>query len=380
MSKISSTFLLDFIQKRFINTVSSSALPSASVSTIEFLRSYCELSSESPSSANRKLKFDGKNTLKYKSVVDFLKSYGFENSQIGKLIVKRPSILQSKVDNNLKPKFEFLEEIGFVGPLLPKVILSNPAILLRGLDSQLKPSFRFVKEMLESDEKVIAAIRRSSWLLTFDFKGTMQSNIDVLIGEGVPSRHIARLIVLQPRTIMQKVDRMIYAVNKAKELGIKPTAPMFVHAIRVMVSMNDSTWKKKINILKSLGWSEKEILTAFKRDPLCLACSEEKMRNVVDFCFNTAKLDPETVISYPKFFMYGLDTRIRPRYRVLEVLMVKNLIKKNRKIAWLLIQGEKSFLKNYVLKHLDEIPDLMNIYRGNSAAETDTESETISVL
>lgn len=370
MSKNSSTFLLYFIQKRFVSTVSNSTLPLASFSTIEFLKNSCGLASESPSSGNRKLQFDEKNSRKHETVLRFLKSYGFENSQIAKLIARRPSILQSRVYNNLKPKFEFLEEIGFVGPLLPKVILSNPAILLRGLDSQLKPSVCFIKKMLDSDEKVTAAIRRSSWLLTFDFKGVMQSNIDVLLGEGVPSRNIAKLIVQQPRTIMQKVDRMVYAVKMVKELGIEPTTPMFVHAVRVIVSMNDSTWKKKINVLKSLGWSEKEIFKAFKRDPLCLACSEEKMRGVADFCLNTAKLNPETVISYPKFFMYGLDKRLRPRYKVLEVLMVKNLIKKNRKIAWLLVQGESTFLKNYVLKHLNTIPDLMEIYRGNAAAET----------
>lgn len=370
MAKNSSRILLCFVQKRFISKASGSTLPSSSLYTIEFLKNSCGLASESALSAHRKLQLDEKNSRKYESVLNLLKSYGFEGSQIAKLIARRPSILQSRVDNNLKPKFEFLEEIGFVGPLLPKVIISNPTILLRGLDSQLKPSVCFIKEMLESNEKVLAAIRRSSWVLTFDFKGIMQSNIDVLLREGVPSRNISKLIVVQPRTIMQKVDRMIFAVNKAKELGTDPTTLTFVQAVRVMVSMNDSTWKKKINVLKSLGWSEKEILTAFKRDPFCLACSEEKMRGVADFCFNTAKLDPETVISYPKFFMYGLDKRLRPRYKVLEVLKVKNLIKKNRKIAWLLIQGERSFLKNYVLKYLDKIPDLMDIYRGKAAAET----------
>lgn len=92
------------------------------------------------------------------------------------------------------------------------------------------------------------------------------------------------------------------------------------------------------------------------------------MRDVADFCFNTAKLDPGTLISYPKFFRYGLNKRLWPRYKVLEVLKVKNLIKKNKKIAQLFMLEERSFVENYVLKHLDEIPDLMDIYRGNAAA------------
>ncbi|KAL4016075.1 hypothetical protein IC575_023690 [Cucumis melo] len=371
MFKFSSTFLLHFIQKRFFNTVSTSTVPLASISTVEFLTNSCGLSSGSPTSAGRKLQFDEKNTQQYGAVIDFLKSHGFENTQIANLVSRRPSILQSKVSTNLKPRFEFLQEIGLVGPLLPKFILSTPWVLGSSLDSRLKPSFFYIKEILESDEQVTAAICRYPSLLVCDLKGNLKSNIDILASEGVPSRNIARMIVWKPRTITRKVDRMINAVKRVKELGIEPKACMFVYAVIVRLSMSDSTWKKKITVMKSLGWSEKEIFTAFKKDPTYLHCSEEKMRDVADFCFNTAKLDPGTVISYPMFFKLSVDKRLRLRYKVLEVLKVKNLLK-NKKITltgWFM-QGEREFVKNNVVKHLDEIPNLMDIYRGNDASET----------
>ena len=369
MSKISSTFFLYFTQKRFVNTVSTPTLPLASVSTIEFLRNSCGLPSQSPSSARRNLQFDQKTSQKYEAIIGFLKSYGFENPQIANLVSRGPWILGSRVSTNLKPKFEFLEEIGVVGPSLRKLILSSPWILARSLDSQLKPSFCFLKELLESDEQVTAAICRSSWLLTSNFKGNMRSNIDLLVSEGVPSRGIATLIVTQPRTIMRKVDRMIQAVKMVKELGVEPKDCKFVYALRVRVSLNDSAWKKKINVLKSLGWSEKEIFTAFKKDPNYLACSVEKMRDVADFCFNTAKLDAGTLITYPVLFKLSVDKRLLPMYKVLEVLKVKNLLK-NKKIARVFVQGEREFVEKYIVRHLDEIPYLMDIYRGNVTAET----------
>ncbi|KAE8648667.1 transcription termination factor MTERF5, chloroplastic-like isoform X1 [Cucumis sativus] len=487
MFKISSTFLLHFIHKRSLNTVSTSTLPLPSVSTIQFLTNSCGLSSGSPTSKGRKLQFDGKSIQKYEAIIGFLKSHGFENSQIAKLVSKQPSILQSKVSNNLKPKFEFLQEVGFVGPLLPKLILSNPGILIRSLDSQLKPTFfilkeilgekgnsiknscglstespssagrklridekniqqyeaivgffkshgfensqiaklvsrqpsilqstvstnlkpkfeflqengfvgpllpklilsnpgilirsldsqlkptfRLIKEMLESDVKVTTAICRSTWLLTSNSKGPMRSNIDVLVSEGVPSRNIGKMIELNPRTITLNVDRMIDAVKTVKELGVEPKDRKFVLAVSAVVSRSDSAWKKKINVMKSLGWSEKEILTAFKRYPPFFNCSEEKMRDVADFCFNTAKLDPGTLIRYPVLFKYSVDKRLRPRYKVLEVLKVKNLLK-NEKSAQLFFRGEREFVENYIVKHLDEIPNLMDIYRGNVASET----------
>ncbi|KAA0034111.1 hypothetical protein IC582_023381 [Cucumis melo] len=370
MSKISSSFLLHFFHNRFLNTVSTSTLPLPSVSTIQFLTNSCGLSSGSPTSAGRKLQFDEKHIQQYGAVIDFLKSHGFENTQIANLVSKRPSILQSKVSTNLKPRFEFFQEIGFIGPLLPKLILSTPWVLGSSLDSQLKPSFFFLKDILESDEQVTAAICRFPSLLVSDLKGNLKSNIDVLASEGVPSRNIAKMIEMDPRTVMQKVDRMIQVVKKVKELGIEPKTRKFVHAIRIRGSLSDSTWKKKINVMKSLGWSENEILTAFKKDPNYLSCSEEKLRDVTDFCLNTAKLDPETVISYPTLFMSALDKRLRPRFKILEALKVKSLLKNNIKIPRALVRGEREFVERYVVKHLDKIPNLMDIYRGNVATET----------
>ncbi|XP_031742250.1 uncharacterized protein LOC116404132 [Cucumis sativus] len=223
--------------------------------------------------------------------------------------------------------------------------------------------------MLVSDEKVTAAIFRCTWLLTYTSKGTMRSNIDVLVSEGVPSRNIVKLIELNPRTILRKVDLMIHAVETVKESGVEPKDGMFLHAVRAVLSMNDSTWKKKINVMKSLGWSENEIFTAFKKFPPYFTCSEEKMRDVADFCSNTAMLDPGTLISYPVLFKYSVEKRLQPRYKVLEVLKVKNLLK-IKKIASAFVKGEGYFVEKYVVKHLDEIPNLMDIYRGNAAAET----------
>ncbi|XP_031740942.1 uncharacterized protein LOC116403671 [Cucumis sativus] len=369
MSKISSTFLLHFIHKRFLTAISTPTLPLPSVSTIQFLTNSCALSSGSPTSAGRKLQFDEKNIQQYEAIIGFFRSHGFENPQIANLVSRHPSILQSRVSTNLNPKFEFLQEMGFVGPLLSKLILSNPWLLFRSLDSHLKPSFSFWKNNLESVEQVTAAISRSSWLLTSDFKGILKSNIDLLVSEGVSSRAIATLIVVQPRTIMRTVDRMIQLVKTVKELGFEPKARTFVHALRVRGSMSDSIWKKKINVLKSLGWSEKEIFAAFKKFPLYLTCSEKKMRDVADFCFNTAKLDAGTLITYPVLFKLSVDKRLLPMYKVLEVLKVKNLLK-NKKIARVFVQGEREFVEKYIVRHLDEIPYLMDIYRGNVTAET----------
>ena len=146
-------------------------------------------------------------------------------------------------------------------------------------------------------------------------------------------------------------------------VGIEPTSLMFIHAVRVIMSMTELTWKRKFKFMKSVGWSEEEILSAFKRYPLCLACSEEKFKNVMDFYVNTMKLEPRAIIAYPKFLTYAVETRLRPRYNVLKVLRSKNLIKgNNEKIVWSLTINERDFLKNYVSKYADEVPGIVEMY------------------
>ncbi|KAL4017093.1 hypothetical protein IC575_024767 [Cucumis melo] len=55
----------------------------------------------------------------------FLKPHGFENPQIANLVSRHPSIFQSGVSTNLKPKFEFLQEVGFGEPYLKAVALKS---------------------------------------------------------------------------------------------------------------------------------------------------------------------------------------------------------------------------------------------------------------
>jgi mTERF domain-containing protein len=298
-----------------------------------------------------------------------MKAHGFSETHLAKLIQSRPGVLHCRVEGNLKPKFEFLTENGVVGQLLPELILSNTHILRRGLDSQIKPCFEFLKSVLGCNENVLVALKHSSWLLTLRLKGTMQPNYDLLIEEGVAVDRIAKLIMMDPRAIQNKRDKMISTVSTLKDLGLEPNAPVFIHALRAMLSISESTRKKKIEVLKSLGWSEKDIWHAFKRHPLLLGYSEEKIRAGMDFFVNTLKLGLQHVIACPQLLTYSIDKRLLPRYNVLKILESKKLIKKDLKIKNLLKINEKEFLKNDVYKYVDDIPGLLDLYGGADKAK-----------
>ncbi|KAJ6702395.1 TRANSCRIPTION TERMINATION FACTOR MTERF15 MITOCHONDRIAL-LIKE [Salix koriyanagi] len=302
--------LLSLVQNRSLKTSNTS---SPSPLTVQYLLSSSVLHFESAHSVSQKLQIDEGDLQNPHYVIGFLKAHDFKDAHIAKLIHKWPAVLHCKVEHNLKPKF---------------------------------------------DEKAASAFKRCS----VSMMSAMEPNIDLLIKEGVPVDRIAKLIMLQPRTIQQKHQRMVYAVKALKDLEIDSKTTVFIHALRVMLQMSESTWNKKVEVLKSLGWTEEESLQAFKRCPFCFTCSEEKIRSVVDFLVNTLKMEPRTVIGRPEFLMLSVDKRIRPRYNVLKILESKKLIIGNKNMKQLLTMRENNFFQNYVIKYADKVPGLLEAY------------------
>ncbi|XP_038691086.1 uncharacterized protein LOC119989554 [Tripterygium wilfordii] len=363
MAKICLRNLFCLMQKRFIETSPAVSPPSHLLFTIQCLVNSCGFSLETALSVSQKIQLNEKKPQKPKSVVSFLKSQGFDDTQIVKLIEKQPRILCCEVDSNLKPKFEFLAKNGFTGaPLLHLVA----GLRDRALNSQIEPGFEYLKSLLGNNEDVLSAIMRYPLLLTVNFKDKLQSNVDLLINEGVPISGIRKLIILKPRVMIQsKNDMATYAVKTVKNMGLDAKGPMFMYAFRVVVSLSEDTLKKKVDVFKTLGWTEEQILSAFKRYPSCFAASEDRIRNTMDFCVNTMKMKPEALIADPIVLTLGIDTRLRPRHYVYKALQSKNLIKQNSKIQWFLTMSEKNFMEKYILPHKDQIPNLLPMYSSS---------------
>lgn len=360
------SLLLSLLQKRFLNT--SPPLPTAPSPpsfTVQYLITSCGLSLQSARSVSKKFKVDENNLQKPLSVIQLLKSHDFKDAHIATMIEKRPPSLHCSTKDNLKPKFDFFIKNGFVGRLLPELLVSDPVILTRNLGSRIEPCFKLLKSIVQSNEGVVELLKRAPFILSFGSMDSMQLNIDLLVKEGVPADRIAKLLIWQPRSILYKPDRIVHALNALKNLGLQPGDKPFIQALSVRIQLNETAWKKKIEVIKSLGWSEEDVLRSFKRHPPLLGYSEKKIRIAMDFFINTMGLERQFIINSPNFLGMSIDKRIRPRYKVAKVLESKDLIKRGKKMSTLLSLSEKKFLENYVIKYVDEVPGLLEIYGGS---------------
>ncbi|WCJ39238.1 Mitochondrial transcription termination factor family protein [Euphorbia peplus] len=355
------------IFSRFLHSSSTSS----SSYTVDFLVNSCGLPFKSAVSVSTKFQLNERTPQNPKLVLQFLKSHHFSDTLLARLILKRPQVLNCRIHDNLKPKFDYLVEIGFGGELLPHLILSNPYIAKASLASTIKPNVDFLRLFLDSHDKFLKAVKGAPWLLSENSKAQLQQKFDLLMKEeALPAHVVQRLLTLSPRSIFQSPPEiLIRAVSFLKDLGFQPTdAAKFIHAFRVKIQMTDTTWNNKIELMKSLGFCQEDILNAFKRFPHFLGLSEDNIRKSLKFYFNTMRLEPQTIILNPALLGYSIENRCRPRYHVLKVLESKKLIKGNKNLKVLQI-GEKNFQEEYIDKFIDEVPGLLEFYVGMKEAK-----------
>lgn len=299
-------------------------------------------------------------------VLDLFKQCGLDKTQIREIVSSVPKLLLCNVDKTLKPKLRVLQELGISGPDLVKIISSNHSLCSRGLNTQILPSIDYLREVLGSDEKVIKALKKSKWLLSFNVPKRFPPNLLLLQKSGFSNEKLEKFIMQNPRYLLQKPEWLEDIIRRVEtELGISKNSAMFFHGIHSLASVSKSTIEKKSEIFRSFGWSDSDIITMARNLPFSLSLSEDKIRKGLNFFMKELGYEPAYLASHPKILSYSLQKRVMPRHEVLKILKEKMLLKKKLSLYTAVSYSELSFVKEFVLCHKDEIPDLYEIYTNN---------------
>ncbi|KAF8395567.1 hypothetical protein HHK36_019517 [Tetracentron sinense] len=349
-------YLLQISSPKSISHISKSTIQEPSL-TVDYLVNSCGLSPESALKAAQQINI--KTTSKPDSVLKLFRNYGFTNTHIAKLITKFPQLLLADPNKNLKPKIEFFRNNGVSDPILAKFLSANPKILRRSLENQIIPSFNIVKSFLHTDENIAFALERTTWIL-HSIQKSIGPNVAILRSHGVPESMIFKIIITRPRLLSLETDHFSRFVTKIVQMGFDPLSLMFVYGLRTLLGMKKSTWEAKLKVYKSFGWSEDEILSMFRKQPVCMAPAEEKISKRLDFFMNKLNLTPAYISKYPTTLVLSLEKRTMPRCSVFDVLVSKGLMKKGS-MGKALIVTEDVFLKNYVVRYQEDLPQLLKL-------------------
>lgn len=320
--------------------------------TVSYLVNSCSLSPETALSASKYVNFETPDRADL--VITFFKSHGFSQTQISNVIGRVPSVLLSEPEKTLLPKLEFFYSKGFTSPDIAGVLSRSPAILDLSLENRIVPSFVFFKNLLGTDVDTVTAIKRFSGILCNDLD-TYVANINTLRENGVPESYIVKFLKTHPRVLMTDSVRFRRTVEKVKEMGFNPSKMKFVEAVYAMSAMSESTWERKVNAYKRWGLSEADILVAFKKHPLFILASEDKIERAMDFFVNKMGWESSLIVERPILVLLSLEERIIPRTSVINDLKSKGLVAEHIYLPTLLEYQEKKFLEKFVTPYKKEV-------------------------
>ncbi|KAI4345450.1 hypothetical protein L6164_012573 [Bauhinia variegata] len=301
-----------------------------------------------------------KTSTKPDSVLNFFRNNGFSDSQLYSLIRKGPWLLSCDPSKRILPKFEFLLSKGASSSDIVHMVSSAPNFLRRSLENHIIPRYELVKRFVQTDTATILCLRHFTNLLYISY---MAPNIQLLLDNGVTEPIISRMIRSRPSMLsgMPSSD-FTKSIEEVKKLRFDTCKVQFLWALKAKGAMSKSKWDAKVDAFKKWGWSEEMVLEAFKRDPLCMLASLDRIDAVMSFWVNQLGWDSLVLAERPLVFRYSFEKRIVPRASVLHFLLSEGLIsKKANKIAAFDLT-EMLFLQKYVQCFEEKSSQILKLY------------------
>ncbi|KAK4434190.1 hypothetical protein Salat_0581700 [Sesamum alatum] len=299
-----------------------------------------------------------RNLEEYDSILSFLKDSGFSSAQLEKILKYRPGLLSANADKVIKPKIKIFQESGFSAEDTADIITNDPDILYRSLNNRVIPSLSLLKDLLGSSVEVAKLLRISGWFLKYDVGKTMVPNVEFLKSCGIAMDSINWLMYNFPLALLNKPERLREFVDRIDEVGISRSSKMFIHAIRVRSSMTTKTWEQKLKAFQNVGFSEDDIVAAFRKAPQVFVVSEAKLKELKRVLLASGKYDVLCIINHPTSLICSIEKRYKPRLQMLGILESRNLIKDWPSFSALYKMSDEAFFKKYVGPYLNEVGHL----------------------
>lgn len=355
---LTTTFFRSYITEKSIPTnVDSSDFK------ISFLKNKCGLSGKPLVYASNYLDFDSSNQ-RPQEVLDLFLTSGFPRSTITKIVSACPRILKEFHPTKfLKPKLDFLLSITQSQAEVAAIVARTPRILCRSLTNHLIPSFNLINSVTGSSQNTISVLKYNPYILMGNLTPYFLLNNQLLLTLGVPHSQILKLLRTYGHVLATPHNKFRNIVLKATDMGFDLKSSYFLHAVRTFAYVNNSAWESRCVLFKSFGFSDHEILSMFKKLPQIMCYSDKAINEKMGFFLKKLQWTLSRLSTYPAVLAYSLEKRIIPRCSVLQVLASKN-ITYERYILTLFIMAEKKFIEDFVHAYKDEVPEVMEAYKG----------------
>ena len=297
------------------------------------------------------------------SVLNFFKKFGFSEAQIQSMVLQKPQLLFSDVDRTLRPKIEFFQLVGFEGSELCDFISKNSTILTSSLKRTLVPSVEAVRKIVCNERDFVQVLFRCGRILPKYQK--LVANVAFLESCGIVGSQLSMLLKRQSRLFIAPEASLRNHVSRAVDMGFHENSRMLVHALHTISGLSYKTFMRKLEFIQCFGFSKDESLQMFRRSPALLRTSEKKLKAGIEFFLHTVMIPKSVLVHRPNVLMYSIEDRVVPRYRVLQLLISKKLLKKVPSFINVLCLSEEEFLDKYISRFRENAEALLVAYKGH---------------
>lgn len=290
-------------------------------------------------------------------------------AQIRHTVRVKPQILLADLNKVLKPKLEFFRQLGLEGSDLGKFISTRSSLLTASLQRKVVPCVEIVKKTLGNDvvagKDLIRVMSRCHWLMTRDPQARLVGNIAFLESYGIVGCELSKLLTTRPRVFGLPEPILRNVVSRVLDMGFCVESRMFVYAIHNLSGLSDETFRKKLDLFRSFGFSDDECVDILRRSPNLVKTSDEKLKFGIDFFMNTVKFEKPVLIRGASCLTLSMENRVIPRYRVLEVLKSKKLLNEKPILYSFFKITDDEFMDKYISRFKDDAEELLVAYRGH---------------
>ncbi|GAU28386.1 hypothetical protein TSUD_257140 [Trifolium subterraneum] len=219
--------------------------------------------------------------------IDYLLSLGVKRTDIRRILLRQPQILEYTVENNLKTHVAFLMGLGVPSSKLGQIIASTPSIFSYSVENSLKPTVRYLIEEV-----------------------------------GIKEKDLGKVIQLSPQILVQRIDiswntRFMFLT---KELGApkESIVKMVTKHPQLLHYSIDDGFLPRINFLRSIGMKNADILKILTSLTQVLSLSlEANLKPKYLYLVNELHNEVKSLTKYPMYLSLSLEQRIRPRHTFL---------------------------------------------------------------
>ncbi|URD96389.1 mTERF family protein [Musa troglodytarum] len=272
----------------FLATHSYSAASVAPQSSLmaEYLVSSCGFDPDEAAKASKLL---GRIQSRHQpdSVLGLFRSYGFDNTQVKKVISANPRWLLLDVEKTLAPKFRALQDLGFSCSDITHLVRSN-AVISHGSQTILS-KIQLWQRLLGSNDSLVKLCKRNRWFLGHSIEKRIQPNIEILRDCGITDQKLSMILRYRPLLITLKAETLKALISRVEGLGVARTSGMFLLTLSMLQTISEKNFKAHMEFFKGFGWSEDDFLAAFRKAPTLVGFSLKSLQRKMEFLEPTKK-------------------------------------------------------------------------------------------